>query len=71
MTSASAARSISGPRCQKWLSTLYGTEIDVVRADGHIFVMSKGRDVEHVVHLHEEDHAHHQQHHHHHGHASI
>jgi zinc/manganese transport system ATP-binding protein len=53
------------------LSTLYGTEIDVVRADGHIFVMSKGRDVEHVVHLHEEDHAHHQQHHHHHGHASI
>jgi zinc/manganese transport system ATP-binding protein len=53
------------------LSRLYGTEIDVVRADGHIFVMSKGRDVEHVVHLHEEDHAHHQQQHHHHGHVSI
>jgi zinc/manganese transport system ATP-binding protein len=52
------------------LSRLYGTEIDVVRADGHIFVMSKGRDVEHVVHLHEEDHAHHQQQHHH-GHVSI
>jgi zinc/manganese transport system ATP-binding protein len=52
------------------LSRLYGTEIDVVRADGHIFVMSKGRDVEHVIHLHEEDHAHHQQHHHH-GHVSI
>jgi zinc/manganese transport system ATP-binding protein len=52
------------------LSRLYGTEIDVVRADGHIFVMSKGRDVEHVVHLHEEDHAHDQQQHHH-GHVSI
>jgi zinc/manganese transport system ATP-binding protein len=44
------------------LSRLYGTEIDVVRADGHIFVMSKGRNVEHVVHLHEENHGHHQQH---------
>jgi zinc/manganese transport system ATP-binding protein len=53
------------------LSRLYGTEIDVVRADGHIFVMSKGRDVEHVIHLHEEDHAHDQQQHHHHGHVSI
>jgi zinc/manganese transport system ATP-binding protein len=52
------------------LSRLYGTEIEVVRADGHIFVMSKGRDVEHVVHLHEEDHAHDQQQHHH-GHVSI
>jgi zinc/manganese transport system ATP-binding protein len=40
------------------LSRLYGTEIDVVHADGHIFVMSKGRDVERAVHLHEEDHAH-------------
>ncbi|MGB9322620.1 MAG: ABC transporter ATP-binding protein, partial [Pseudolabrys sp.] len=28
------------------LSRLYGAEIQVVRADGHIFVMSRGRDVE-------------------------
>ena len=32
------------------LSRLYGTEIEVVRADGHIFVMSRGRDVEHADH---------------------
>jgi hypothetical protein len=32
--------------------------------------MSKGRNVEHVVHLHEEDHGHHQQQHDH-GHVSI
>ena len=52
------------------LSRLYGTEIDVVHAHGHIFVMSKGRNVEQVVHLHEEGHAHdHQQHDH--GHVSI
>jgi zinc/manganese transport system ATP-binding protein len=45
------------------LSRLYGTEIDVVHADGHIFVMSRGHNVERAVHLHEEDHAHsHQQH---------
>lgn len=35
------------------LSRLYGTEIDVVRAQGHIFVMSHGRDVEHTDHLHD------------------
>ena len=40
------------------LSGLYGTQIDVVHADGHIFVMSKGRNIEHEVHLHEEDYAH-------------
>jgi zinc/manganese transport system ATP-binding protein len=39
------------------LSRLYGTQIDVVHADGHIFVMSKGRNIEHEVHLHEEDYA--------------
>ena len=45
------------------LSRLYGTEIDVVHADGHIFVMSRGHNVERAVHLHEEEHAHsHQQH---------
>jgi len=44
------------------LSRLYGTEIDVVHADGHIFVMSHGHNVERAVHLHEEDHAHSHQH---------
>jgi zinc/manganese transport system ATP-binding protein len=38
------------------LSRLYGTDIQVVRADGHIFVMSRGCDVERVDHAH--DHAH-------------
>jgi len=28
----------------------------VVRADGHIFVMSRGRDVEVADHLHDDDH---------------
>jgi zinc/manganese transport system ATP-binding protein len=41
------------------LSRLYGTDIQVLRADGHIFVMSRGRDVERTDHLHD---------HHHHGH---
>ncbi len=35
------------------LSRLYGTEIQVVRAEGHIFVMSRGRDVERTDHLHD------------------
>jgi zinc/manganese transport system ATP-binding protein len=53
------------------LSQLYGTEIHVVRADGHIFVMSRGRDVERTDHLHDhhghghEDGHDHGQHHHH------
>jgi zinc/manganese transport system ATP-binding protein len=34
------------------LSRLYGTDIEVVRAQGHIFVMSRGRDVERVAHRH-------------------
>jgi zinc/manganese transport system ATP-binding protein len=49
------------------LSRLYGTEIQVVRADGHIFVMSRGRDVERTDHLHDHhghDHEHGQHHHH-------
>jgi len=48
------------------LSRLYGTEIQVVRADGHIFVMSRGRDVERADHMHDHDHDH--GHGHHHGH---
>jgi zinc/manganese transport system ATP-binding protein len=44
------------------LSKLYGTDIQVVRADGHIFVLSRGRDVERADHGHDEhdhDHGHH------------
>jgi zinc/manganese transport system ATP-binding protein len=40
------------------LSQLYGTPIDVVRADGHIFVLSRGRDVERADHLHDHGHDH-------------
>lgn len=48
------------------LSRLYGTQIQVVRADGHIFVMSGGHDVERTDHLHDHHHGHdHGQHHHH------
>ncbi len=49
------------------LSRLYGAQIDVVRADGHIFVLSRGRDVERADHLHDHghDHDHHHDHHHH------
>jgi len=45
------------------LSRLYGTDIEVVRAQGHIFVMSRGRAVEQVEHSHdhhEHGHEHHQ-----------
>jgi zinc/manganese transport system ATP-binding protein len=38
------------------LSKLYGTTIEVVRADGHIFVLSRGRDVERSDHLHDHGH---------------
>jgi len=43
------------------LSRLYGTEIEVLRAGGHIFVMSRGHDMEHADHLH--DHGGHEHHH--------
>ncbi|HEX4041904.1 MAG TPA: ABC transporter ATP-binding protein [Xanthobacteraceae bacterium] len=48
------------------LSRLYGTAIDVVRADGHVFVLSRGRNVERADHLHDHghDHDHHHDHHH-------
>jgi zinc/manganese transport system ATP-binding protein len=47
------------------LSRLYGTDIQVVRAEGHIFVMSRGRDVEVSDHQHDHDHNHggHEHHH--------
>jgi zinc/manganese transport system ATP-binding protein len=43
------------------LSRLYGAEIEVVRASGHIFVLSRGRDVERDAHVHEDGdgHGHH------------
>ncbi len=49
------------------LSALYDTDIEVVRAGGHIFVMSRGRDVEVSDHLHDHDDGHggHEHHHHH------
>jgi len=40
------------------LSKLYGTDIQVIRAEGHVFVMSRGRDVEHIEHLHNDHHGH-------------
>ena len=40
------------------LSRLYGTEIEVVRTHGHIFVMSRGREIEHGAHQHGHDHGH-------------
>jgi len=48
------------------LSRLYGTDIQVLRADGHIFVMSRGRDVERTDHLHDHNHGHENGHNHHH-----
>ncbi len=47
------------------LSTLYDTEIEVVRAAGHIFVMSRGRDVERDAHMHDHGHGHEHHGHHH------
>jgi len=41
------------------LSRLYGADIDVVHAGGHIFVLSRGREVEHGAHQHDHDHGHH------------
>jgi zinc/manganese transport system ATP-binding protein len=46
------------------LSKLYGTDIQVVHADGHIFVLSSGRDVERADHTHDDGHGHHDHHHH-------
>ena len=49
------------------LSRLYGADINVVHADGQIFVLSRGRNVERSDHLHDHDHGHdhHHEHHHH------
>jgi zinc/manganese transport system ATP-binding protein len=37
------------------LSRLYGTNINVARADGHVFVVSRGRDLERADHLYDND----------------
>jgi zinc/manganese transport system ATP-binding protein len=46
------------------LSRLYGTDIEVVHAGGHTFVLSRGRDVERADHLHDHGHRHDHDHHH-------
>jgi zinc/manganese transport system ATP-binding protein len=46
------------------LSRLYATDIEVLRAGGHIFVLSRGRDVERADHLHDHGHEHGHEHHH-------
>ena len=48
------------------LSRLYGTEIEVLRAGGHIFVLSRGRDVERDAHMHDHGNGHDHGHGHHH-----
>jgi zinc/manganese transport system ATP-binding protein len=40
------------------LSRLYGTDINVIRVEGHVFVVSRGRDVERADHLHDDEHCH-------------
>jgi zinc/manganese transport system ATP-binding protein len=40
------------------LSRLYGAEIDVIHLHGRIFVMSRGHDLEHDAHQHENGHGH-------------
>ena len=47
------------------LSKLYGTDIQVLRTGGHIFVMSRGHDVERADHLHDHHHHDHTHGHHH------
>ena len=46
------------------LSQLYGADISVVRADGQIFVLSRGRSVEYAEHVHDHGHDHHDHGHH-------
>ena len=42
------------------LSPLYGAPIEVIRAGGHIFVLSGAAEVEAGAHLHEHNHDHHE-----------
>jgi zinc/manganese transport system ATP-binding protein len=50
------------------LSRLYDARIEVVRADGHIFVLSRGHNIERSDHQHDHSHGH-GHHHHDHRHA--
>jgi zinc/manganese transport system ATP-binding protein len=47
------------------LSRLYDARIEVVRADGHIFVLSRGHNIERSDHQHDHSHGHAHGHHHH------
>ena len=40
------------------LSRLYGADIDVIRAGGHVFVVSRGHNVERIDHSHDDEHPH-------------
>jgi zinc/manganese transport system ATP-binding protein len=40
------------------LSKLYGADIDVIRADGRIFVVANGREMGRIDHLHDDEHSH-------------
>jgi zinc/manganese transport system ATP-binding protein len=51
------------------LTRLYGTDIKVVHADGQIFVLSRGGNVERPHHMHNHGHGHDHHHHHDHPHA--
>jgi zinc/manganese transport system ATP-binding protein len=54
------------------LSRLYDARIEVVRADGHIFVLSRGQNVERSDHQHDHSHGHaHDGDHHHHDHGHV
>ena len=45
---------VTAPR----LSRLYGTDMNVIRAEGHVFVISRGRDLERAGHLHDDERRH-------------
>jgi zinc/manganese transport system ATP-binding protein len=40
------------------LSKLYGADINVIHAEGHVFVVSRGRDVGRIDHLHDDERGH-------------
>jgi zinc/manganese transport system ATP-binding protein len=51
------------------LSQLYGADIKVVSVEGHVFILSRGRDVERSDHVHDDGDGHHHPHDGHHSHA--
>jgi zinc/manganese transport system ATP-binding protein len=40
------------------LSKVYGADINVIHAEGHVFVVARGRDVGRIDHLHDDEHGH-------------